>query len=116
MISVDEAREKILQNIKAISTEVVSLSDANGRVLAEDVIARRTQPPAAMSAMDGFAVKAADIATVPVCLNIVGEIPAGGSFEKAVGSGEAVRIFTGAPLPEGTDTIIIQEDTEFQDG
>ena len=114
MISVDEAREKILQNIRPVGTEVISLTQANGRVLAEDVPARRTQPPSDMSAMDGYAVKADDIETVPVQLKVVGSIPAGGSFDGTIDTGQAVRIFTGAPLPKGADTIVIQEDTDLQ--
>lgn len=116
MISVDEAREKILKEIRAVGTEVISISDAAGRVLAEDVRSRRTQPPAAMSAMDGFAVRAADVANAPAKLRNIGESAAGGSFDGELRAGEAVRIFTGAPLPPGADTIIIQEDTEFDGG
>ncbi|MEX1036247.1 MAG: gephyrin-like molybdotransferase Glp [Sneathiella sp.] len=113
MISVEEARKNILKEIRAVGTEIVSLQTASGRVLAEDTRSRRTQPPADLSAMDGFAVNAADIETIPARLRIVGEVPAGGSFDGTVGNGEAVRIFTGAPLPSGTNTIIIQENTEF---
>ncbi|WP_339634709.1 gephyrin-like molybdotransferase Glp [uncultured Sneathiella sp.] len=113
MISVEEARKNILKEIRAVGTEVISLQAAAGRVLAENVRSRRTQPPADLSAMDGFAVKAADLGTIPASLKIVGEVPAGGSYDNTVGTGEAVRIFTGAALPSGTDTIIIQEDTEF---
>lgn len=112
MISVDEARSNILKALKPVSSEVISIGDALGRVLAEDVFARRTQPPADLSAMDGYAVKASDVATVPVTLTVIGESAAGGSFEGMVHAGQAVRIFTGAPLPSGSDTIIIQEDTE----
>jgi molybdopterin molybdotransferase len=112
MISVDEARAYILEGISAVETEVVSLNQALGRVLTEDVFARRTQPPSDMSAMDGFAVKATDVAVVPTVLKIVGEAPAGSAYESVVQSGEAVRIFTGAPLPEGTDCIVIQENTD----
>src|SRR5437588_650006 len=83
-----------------------------GRVLAEDLAARRTQPPFAVSAMDGYAVRADDVARVPATLKIVAEIPAGAGFGGRVGPGEAARIFTGAPLPEGADAIVIQEDTE----
>ncbi len=113
MISVDEARAKILKDIRPVGTEVIALSHASGRVMANDAISRRTQPPSDMSAMDGFAVKAADIVTTPVDLKIIGEVPAGGGLNIEVKAGEAVRIFTGAPLPRGTDTIVIQEDTEF---
>ena len=83
-----------------------------GRVLAEDLAARRTQPPFAVSAMDGYAVRAEDLGAIPVELRIVAEIPAGAGFGGHVGNGEAARIFTGAPMPAGADTIVIQEDTE----
>ncbi|MAL79689.1 MAG: molybdopterin molybdenumtransferase MoeA [Sneathiella sp.] len=116
MISVDEAREKILQDLTPVGTEVIPISAALGRVIADDIRPRRTQPPADMSAMDGFAVRAADVTMVPVTLNIIGEVAAGGCFTGVMKTGEAVRIFTGAPLPAGADTIIIQEDTEFGSG
>ncbi|WP_169569174.1 gephyrin-like molybdotransferase Glp [Sneathiella limimaris] len=112
MISVDEARSNILKTIKPVATETVSIADAVGRVLAEQVRARRTQPPQDLSAMDGYAVKAEDVQAVPVELTVIGEAAAGGHYAGTVSKGEAVRIFTGAPLPAGTDTIIIQEDTE----
>jgi molybdopterin molybdotransferase len=80
-------------------------------VLAEDLTARRTQPPFAVSAMDGYAVRAEDLKQIPADLKIIAEIPAGAGFGGHVASGEAARIFTGAPLPAGTDTIVIQEDT-----
>ena len=76
MISVEEARKNILKEIRAVGTEVVSLQTAAGRVLAEDARSRRTQPPADLSAMDGFAVKAADLGSIPTSLKIVGEVPA----------------------------------------
>jgi len=94
--------------------EQVALADALGRVLAEDVVARRTQPPVAVSAMDGYAVRAADVATVPARLTVVGQAPAGGAYNGTVGPGQAVRIFTGGPVPDGADAVIIQEDTEAQ--
>ena len=112
MISVEEALERLLAPLEALPAEQVSIADAMGRVLAEDVAARRTQPPFAASAMDGYAVRAADIETVPVNLRIIAEIPAGAGFSGMLDKGEAARIFTGAPLPEGADTIVIQEDTE----
>src|SRR2546430_2501202 len=111
MISVEEALARLLAPLEALPAEQVSISDAVGRVLAEDVTARRTQPPFAVSAMDGYAVRAADVATVPANLRIVAEIPAGAGFGGIIGKGEAARIFTGAPLPEGADAIVIQEDT-----
>ena len=81
------------------------------RVLARDVAARRTQPPQAMSAMDGYAVRAADAADLNARLKVIGEVAAGRPFERKVGAGEAVRIFTGGVIPDGADAVIIQEDT-----
>lgn len=112
MLSVVEARERILSAFEPLPTEVVSLTDAIGRVLAEDVTARVTQPPKAVSAMDGYAVRASDTATVPATLRVVAEIPAGHHYKHPLRPGEAVRIFTGAPLPDQADSIVIQEDTE----
>lgn len=112
MISVDEALSQILSNVEETCAEQVALPDALGRVLAEDIVARLTQPWADVSAMDAYAVRQDDVVSVPVDLNVIGESPAGGCFEGEVGPGQAVRIFTGAPIPEGADTIIIQEDTE----
>ncbi|MGD9617458.1 MAG: gephyrin-like molybdotransferase Glp [Alphaproteobacteria bacterium] len=111
MISVEEALARLLAPLAPVPPEQVSVADAVGRVLAEDVAARRTQPPFAVSAMDGYAVRADDLGTIPATLRIVAEIPAGAGFGGRLGAGEAARIFTGAPLPDGTDTIVIQEDT-----
>jgi len=116
MISVEEALAQIRDSLTPLGAEQISLSDAHGRVLAEDLAARRTQPPFAVSAMDGYAVRAADIAGLPKRLKLVGYIQAGGSHEGAVGPGEAVRIFTGARMPAGADAVVIQEDTESLDG
>jgi molybdopterin molybdotransferase len=112
MISVEEARTRIVAAAGVLPAERVMLSDALGRVLAEDVASRRTQPPLAVSAMDGWAVRAADVADVPAVLRRIGTVPAGAVFEGLVGPGEAVRIFTGAPVPAGADTIVIQENAE----
>jgi molybdopterin molybdotransferase len=112
MISVEEARARLLEPLKPLGAEQVAISEAVGRVLSEDVAARRTQPPWPVSAMDGYAVRAADVTRVPVTLTVVGSVPAGQAYDGIVGRGEAVRIFTGAPMPEGADTVIIQEDTE----
>ncbi len=112
LIPVAEARARILATIAPTQPERVALNRALGRVLAEDVISRRMQPPADLSAMDGYAVRADDVATVPAKLRVVGEAPAGGAYGATLNAGEAVRIFTGAPLPRGADTIVIQEDTE----
>ncbi|HKX11421.1 MAG TPA: gephyrin-like molybdotransferase Glp [Stellaceae bacterium] len=112
MISVEEALMRLLEPLKPLAAEQVALADAFGRVLAEPVIARRTQPPAALSAMDGYAVRAADVKQVPARLRVVGAVPAGKSYDRPLSAGEAVRIFTGAPLPRGADAIVIQEDTD----
>ena len=112
LMPVADARARILAGLPTMASEQVALTHAHGRVLAEDVAARVTQPPLAVSAMDGYAVRAEDVTNVPVNLTIVGAVPAGGLHEGVVGKGEAVRIFTGAALPDGADAIVIQEDTD----
>jgi molybdopterin molybdotransferase len=112
VISVEDALTRLLALVEALSPEQISLADGLGRVLAEGAAARRTQPPFAVSAMDGYAVRADDLARIPVELRIVAEVPAGAGFGGRVGPSEAARIFTGAPMPAGTDTVVIQEDTE----
>jgi len=112
MISVAEARERILSVLTPTAAEWVSLAAAAGRVLAQPVIARRTQPPADLSAMDGYALRAADAAEAPIALDLRGESRAGGPPPGTLPRGAAMRIFTGAPLPEGADGIVIQENTE----
>ena len=107
LLAVEDARARMLAEIAPLSAESVPLSDAIGRVLAEDVAARRDQPPFDASAMDGWAVRAAD---TPGRLSIVGESAAGDGYDGALGAGQAVRIFTGAALPQGADAIVIQED------
>ena len=107
LLPVDEARSRILAEIAALPAETVAIQDSIGRVLAEDVAAVRDQPPFAASAMDGWAVRGAD---TPGTLRIVGESAAGHGFEGKVHAGEAVRIFTGAAMPDGCDAIVIQED------
>ncbi len=109
MLSVAEALAKVSGGVKRVSAEQVALPDALGRVLASDVAARLTHPPTAVSAMDGYAVRAQDVADAPVTLKQIGESAAGSGFSGPIGSGETARIFTGAPLPGGADTIIIQE-------
>lgn len=116
MISVEDALQRLLAPLEPVPVEQVSVADGVGRVLAEDLAARRTQPPFAVSAMDGYAVRADDVAQVPASLKIIAEIPAGAGFGGRLGKGEAARIFTGAPLPEGADAIVIQEDTERDGG
>jgi molybdopterin molybdotransferase len=95
---------------------MVALDACHHRVLARDVAALRTQPPQAMSAMDGYAVRAADAAKVATRLKVIGEVAAGRPFDQNVGAGEAVRIFTGGVIPDGADAVIIQEDTVAEDG
>jgi len=112
MISVAEARKKITDAMPVMPAERISVADALGRVLAEDLSARRTQPPKAVSAMDGYAVRAEDVASVPATLRIIGRVPAGQSYDGTIGPSETVRIFTGAPLPDGADAIVIQENAE----
>ena len=112
MIPVDEARRRIVAAFAPLPPELVPLDNALGRVLAEDVAARLTQPPAAVSAMDGYAVRAADVQSVPSTLRQIGAVAAGATFDGAVRAGECVRIFTGAPLPAGADAIVIQENTD----
>ena len=112
MISVEEARRRILDGFAPLPAEQVSLANALGRVLVHDIASRRTQPPSAVSAMDGYAVRAGDVADAPVALQIIGQAPAGGAYGGIVGTGECVRIFTGGPVPRGADAIVIQEDTD----
>jgi molybdopterin molybdotransferase len=116
MIPVAEARARVIAAAKKLPAEQIALADALGRVLAEDVRARRTQPPLPVSAMDGYAVRAADVETIPARLTVVGAVPAGRAYAGMVGPGQAVRIFTGAPVPSGADTIVIQENTRAADG
>jgi molybdopterin molybdotransferase len=111
MISVAEALAKVLAGVETVPAETVGLSAALGRVLAADVAARVSHPPKAVSSMDGYAVRAADTATVPTTLRVVGESAAGAGFTGTVESGTGARIFTGAPVPDGADAIVIQEDT-----
>lgn len=112
LLPVGEALGRILNALSPLPAEMVPVSEALGRVTAEPVRARRTQPPVAVSAMDGYAVRAADVASVPVTLRRVGSAPAGGRFQGEVGPGQAVRIFTGGPVPDGADAIVLQEDVD----
>lgn len=112
MLSVSDARERILATLEPLPAEQVGVADSLGRVLAHDVAARRTQPPAAVSSMDGYAVRSEDVQQVPATLRLVGQAPAGQDYTGRVGVGEAVRIFTGGPLPDGADAVVIQENTK----
>ena len=111
MISVDEAVARITRAFAPLGTETVPVAEAAGRVLAQDAIAKMDQPPAPMSAMDGYAVRASD-ARAGAALSVVGDAPAGRPFQGRIGAGQAVRIFTGGVVPEGADAVVIQEDTE----
>src|SRR5215468_4590390 len=108
---VADALSAILAGAKPLEEELVALDQAFHRVLARDVASRRTQPPQAMSAMDGYAVRAADATSPQARLKVIGEVAAGRPFGRAVGPGEAARIFTGGVIPDGADAVVIQEDT-----
>jgi molybdopterin molybdotransferase len=112
LLSVEDALRRILDSVAPTPAETIMLEDARGRVLAEPLSALVTQPPFNASAMDGYAVRGADLAGNVPKLTIIGEAAAGHPFEGSVGPGQAVRIFTGAPVPEGADAIVIQEDAE----
>lgn len=117
LLSVADALARILASAShPLAPQIVPLAQALGRTLAEPLAARRSQPPFAGSAMDGYAVRAADIRTVPVELRLIGESRAGHGCEETLAAGEAVRIFTGAPLPAGADTIVLQEDVSAEPG
>ncbi len=109
MIPVDAALEQIFALVSPLNVETVPLGDAAGRVLARDVTAMRDQPPFAASAMDGYAVRG-DALSRGTQFTVIGEAAAGHAFDGQVAAGQAVRIFTGAPLPAGADHVIIQED------
>lgn len=113
ILTVEEARSRVLQHAAPISEiQRRDLLAAQGLVLAEPVSARLTQPPFNSSAMDGYAVRAADVTRLPADLTVIGEAAAGSGFKGEVGPKQAVRIFTGAPIPAGSDAIVIQENTE----
>src|SRR2546421_2235553 len=109
MISFEEARSRILHSVERLGVETVALDDALGMVLAEPVTAAVDVPPFDNSSMDGFAVRAAD---VPGRLRVVGNLPAGQAPDRSVGPGEAIRIMTGAPVPDGADEVVPVEVTE----
>ncbi len=111
LVPAAEALSIILEGASPVETETVPLVQAHGRILARDLPALRTQPPFPASAMDGYALRGADVQTAPVTLTIIGEAAAGHPFAGKVGRGEAVRIFTGAPVPDGADTVQMQENT-----
>lgn len=112
LLPVEEALSRLLADARPLGAETVGPLDAIGRVLAAPLAATLTQPPFDASAMDGYAVRVSDVASVPARLRVIGEAAAGRGFAGSIGTGEAVRIFTGAPLPAGGDAIVIQEDTD----
>jgi molybdenum cofactor synthesis domain-containing protein len=112
MITVDQALSIVTHSIGRLGIEAVSLDDVLGRVLAEDVISDIDLPPFDRSRMDGYAVRSQDVTTAPVTLRLIGEIAAGATFQSRIGPGEAVKIFTGAPLPSGADAVQKVEVTE----
>ncbi|MGA6979472.1 MAG: gephyrin-like molybdotransferase Glp, partial [Pseudolabrys sp.] len=109
LMAVAEALQRVLADARPLPAETVTLDEALGRVLTDDIVALRTQPPAPVSAMDGYAVRASDIVQSPATLKVIGEVAAGHPFAGKVGSGEAARIFTGGVMPAGADTVVIQE-------
>jgi molybdopterin molybdotransferase len=111
LISVEQALARVLEHAAPLPAENVPLVEADGRVLATELKALRTQPPADVSAMDGYAVRADDVADAPVQLKIIGEVAAGRPFTTPVGPGEAARIFTGGVVPDGADAVVVQEVT-----
>lgn len=115
-VSVEEAREIVLEAASVLETERVPAADALGRVLAEPLTSTRTLPPADCSAMDGYALRASDLAgasaPAPVALEVVFEVAAGGRGSRTLRPGEAARIYTGAPIPAGADTVVMQEHVE----
>src|SRR3954453_3285539 len=108
---VADALAAVLAGAEPLPEEMVALDAAYHRVLARDIAALRSQPPQAMSAMDGYAVRAADASKAGARLKVIGEVAAGRPFDGTLREGEAVRIFTGGVIPDGADAVVIQEDT-----
>ncbi|WP_330084711.1 gephyrin-like molybdotransferase Glp [Methylocystis iwaonis] len=114
LLSVDDALARVLSGAALLGDEEAPLAAARGRTLAHDLVAKRTQPPVDVSAMDGYALRSADLAAGP--LKLVGESAAGHGYAAALNPGETVRIFTGAPVPAGADAILLQEDADVAEG
>jgi molybdopterin molybdotransferase len=115
MLAVEDAHARIVAAFAPLPAEWVHLAAVAGRVLARDLIAGRDQPPGDTSAMDGYAVRAADLASGHATLRLVGSAPAGGSYDQELGPGETVRIFTGGLLPRGADAVALQENARAED-
>ncbi len=115
MISLDEARQHVLDRVAREVSSTTALADASGLVLASDVVAAETVPPFDNTAMDGFAVVAADTEIVPVVLQVLGTIAAGAAADTAIGRGQAIRIMTGAPMPPGADAVVMVERTTYDE-
>lgn len=116
LLSVEEALKRIMDTVGApVPDEELPLSECLGRYLARDIAATRNQPPFRASAMDGYALRSADITSLPKTFQLVGESAAGKRFDGSIGKDEAIRIFTGAPVPDDADTVVMQEDTTASD-
>jgi molybdopterin molybdotransferase len=112
LLSVEDALARVIDAVEPTQAEPVAAERAHGRVLAAPLQALLTQPPFTASAMDGYAVRAADVAVLPATLAVIGTAAAGHQYAGKVGPGEAVRIFTGAPMPDGADAVVIQENAD----
>ena len=112
MISVDDAINRITCSVERLQSEVVHLAESHGRILAKDVKAPTSHPPFNVSSMDGYAIKSKDTGKVPTILKKIGEVPAGDQFSGILKAGEAIRLFTGSRIPDGADTVVIQENTK----
>jgi molybdenum cofactor synthesis domain-containing protein len=111
MITVDQALNIVLASVAPLGTEAIELDDVLGRIVGQDIRADLDLPPFDRARMDGFAVRSADVAAAPVTLRVIGEVAAGASFDRDVGPGQAVKIFTGAPMPHGADAVQMIEVT-----
>src|SRR5512137_725980 len=120
MISFEEALDKILSRIRPLGLEKVHLLGGLGRIIGEDIYARRNIPPFDNSAMDGYALRFEDIRESskdhPVRLEVIEDLPAGFISKKTIGKGQAIRIMTGAPIPKGANTVVPVEETKNENG
>ena len=116
MITVDQALAIVLEHVEPLGNETIALEHAHRRILAEDIRADIDLPPFDRARMDGYALRSADAATAPVKLRVIGEIAAGAKFDRGLGPGEAVKIFTGAPVPDGADAVQKVEVTRAANG